>query len=212
MSIRDEARTLRASGLTVADVAVAVGAPKGTVYGWVRDIPGPPRELWRPAVRRTKGSLHARKLAEIAECEAWARERVAALSDDAFFAAGIALYIGEGHKRDGCVGFTNTNRRVIQWFISWLRTYFEIDESRLRARLYLHQGLDLDAAIHFWSTATGIPAAQFGKPYRAKPDPSIRSTKHPMGCLTINYGCSRTHRRVMALAEGLLSSLPHDPA
>jgi hypothetical protein len=47
--------------------------------------------------------------------------------------------------------------------------------------------LDLDAANAFWSELTGIPLAQFGKPYRAIPDPSIRSTKHPMGCPGVLY-------------------------
>lgn len=33
----------------------------------------------------------------------------------------------------------------------WLRRFFEIDESRLRVQLYLHQGLDLAEAVTFWS-------------------------------------------------------------
>jgi transcriptional regulator with XRE-family HTH domain len=31
--------------------------------------------------------------------------------------------------------------------VDWLRRYFDIDEDRMRARLYLHEGLDLEAAI-----------------------------------------------------------------
>jgi len=93
---------------------------------------------------------------------------------------------------------------MLRFFCAWLRHFFEVDESRLRMRLYLHQGLDLDEATAFWSELTGIPLTQFGKPYRAVPDPSIRKSKHPMGCPSVIYSCSRTHRAVMGLVEALL--------
>jgi hypothetical protein len=38
-----------------------------------------------------------------------------------------------------------------------LRRFFVVDESRLRVHLYLHEGLDLDAANAFWSDVTSIP-------------------------------------------------------
>jgi hypothetical protein len=93
---------------------------------------------------------------------------------------------------------------MIAFFCAWLRRFFEIDESRLRVRIYLHQGLDLGAATAYWSTLTGIPASQFRKPYRAVPDPSIRRAKHVHGCLSVRYSCSATHRAVMGLVAALL--------
>jgi hypothetical protein len=55
-------------------------------------------------------------------------------------------------------------------FCAWLRRFFDIDERRLRLRLYLHQGLDLGGAMQFWSSATDIPLQQFRTPYRAAAD------------------------------------------
>ena len=89
--------------------------------------------------------------------------------------------------------------------VQWLRRFFEIDESRLRIYLYLHQGLDLEEAVDFWSALTGIPTSQFGRPYRAVPDPSIRRSKHPRGCPAVAYASTRTHREVMGLVHALLS-------
>ncbi len=80
-----------------------------------------------------------------------------------------------------------------------------VDESRLRVQLYLHEGLDLAAAVAYWAAVTGIPASQFGKPYRATPDASIRHAKHVHGCVTVGYSCSATHRTVMGLVHALLS-------
>ena len=108
-------------------------------------------------------------------------------------------------KGDSCLKFANSDPRMINVFCAWLRHFFDVDESRLRLRLYLHQGLDIDAASQFWSQLTAIPVDQFGKPYRAVPDPSIRKAKHVMGCPSVCYSCSATHRAVLGLVEALLS-------
>ena len=65
------------------------------------------------------------------------------MSDDAFLAAGVALYAGEGAKTDGNVRFANTDPEMVRFFCAWLRRFFAPDESRLRVRVYLHEGLDL---------------------------------------------------------------------
>ena len=45
---------------------------------------------------------------------------------------------------------------------------------QLRVRLYLHEGLDLDAAERYWSEVLAIPRDQFGKACRAVADASRR--------------------------------------
>jgi hypothetical protein len=90
-------------------------------------------------------------------------------------------------------------------FCAWLRHFFEVDEERLRLALYLHEGLDLEGAIAYWSELTKIPQCQFTKPYRAVPDPSIRQARHIYGCISVRYSCSRTHRAVMGLVQALLT-------
>ena len=134
--------------------------------------------------------------------------RVGVLSSRELLLVGTALYAGEGTKRDGSVGFANSDARMVQMFLYWLRSCFAIDESRLRLTLYLHQGLDLLVANHHWSAATGIPLAQFRKLYRALPDPSIRRSKHPMGCASVVYSSSAIHREIVGMRDALLSSSP----
>jgi hypothetical protein len=94
---------------------------------------------------------------------------------------------------------------MIAFFCRWLRAYFDIDESRLRVSVYLHQGLDLEVAEAHWSEITGVPRAQFRAPYRAMADPSIRTTKHVNGCCYVVYSCPHTHRKIMGLVRALLS-------
>jgi len=155
--------------------------------------------------QRGPNALQRRKLAEIEELRHLGVARIRVLGSQAFLAAGAALYAGEGSKTEGEVRFANSDPRVMRFFCAWLRRFFTIDESRLRVTVYLHQGLDYDAAARHWSEVTGVPLEQFRKPYRAVADPSIRHTRHAFGCAYLGYGCSRTHRAVMGLVEALVS-------
>jgi len=201
---REQARRLRATGLPMADIAARLGVSKSSVSLWVRDVPFEARPRPTRGRRRGPNALQRRKQAEIARLLAEGRDRVGRLSEREFLIAGVALYAGEGSKRDGEVRFVNSDPRMVAFFCSWLRRFFAIDESRLRVRLYLHEGLDLVATTAHWSEVTGIPESQFRKPYRAVPDPSIRHAKHVHGCVSVGYSCSTTHRSIMGLVGALL--------
>ena len=165
-----------------------------------------PRSAHRPGVAAatpTPSSAAARPRSTGSSWRVGAR--IGRLSEREFLVAGVALYAGEGTKRDGALRFANRDPRMIFFYCCWLRRFFEIDESRLRVRLYLHEGLDLAASVSYWSALTAIPASQFGKPYRAVADPSIRHAKHVHGCVGVSYSCSVTHRSVMGLVHALLS-------
>jgi hypothetical protein len=202
---RQQARLLRRAGLPLAEIAARLGVSKSSVSLWVRDVafeplPGPVRGR-----RRGPNALQRRRQAEVDRLLAEGRSRIGRLSEREFLVAGVALYAGEGSKRDGSVIFANSDPRMVVFFCSWLRHFFPIDESRLRVRLYLHQGLDLSDATAFWSQLTGIPECQFSKPYRAVPDPSIRHVTHVHGCVGVRYSCTATHRSIMGLVGALLS-------
>jgi hypothetical protein len=161
LSERQRARQLRRAGLPLAEIASRLGVSKSSVSRWVRDVPFDP--LPRPPRGRRRGpnALQRRRQAEIDRLVAEGRERIGRLSEREFLVAGVALYAGEGSKTDGCVRFANSDPRMILLFCCWLRRFFEIDESRLRVHLYLHEGLDLPAAIAHWSAVTAIPPSQF---------------------------------------------------
>ncbi len=209
---RARARELRAQAWTLADIAEELGVSKSSVSIWVRDVEfeGEPRSrsVGRArygARRRGPNALQRRKQREIAELIAEGRERIGMLSERDFLIAGVAVYAGEGGKTENEVNLPNSDPRFLFLFAEWLRHFFDIDETRLRVRLYLHEELDLDAATAFWSEVTGVPSSQFTRPYRAAADASIRHAKHPYGCATLRYGCARTHRSIMGLVHGLMS-------
>jgi transcriptional regulator with XRE-family HTH domain len=199
---QQRARELRAQAWTLADIAAELCVSKSSVSLWVRDVefvPNPRRRTRPPRV----SSLHLRKLEEISSLDAAAVAVVGQMSAREFLMAGIALYAGEGSKTDGAIKFANTNPALVAFFLAWLRRFFVVEESRLRVNLYLHEGLDIEAAVEYWSLLTRVPASQFGKPYRAVADPTIRRSKHVMGCPAVVYCSTSAHRRVMGLVRAL---------
>jgi hypothetical protein len=202
---RARARVLRAESWTLQAIADELCVSKGTVSAWVRDVEFTPRPRNRGHPAGPKHPMRLKKEAEVERCRDEASAWVGELSprDQAMFCLG--LYAGEGSKTPGTVSMANTNPRFLCALLAWIRSEFEIDECRMRARLYLHEGLDLDDAMNFWSQALGVPINQFQKPYRAVADSSIRSRKHPRGCATVIYSEAFLHRRVMARIEAITS-------
>lgn len=204
------ARALRAEAWTLDEIATELGVSKSSVSLWVRDVAFEPRPR-RTARRRGPNKLQRAKAADIEAGRTWGAEMIGELSDRDLLIAGTALYAGEGAKRDGAVSLANSDPRMISLHCRWLRRFFQVDESRLRLRLYLHEGLDLDVANRFWSELTGIPSTRFHEPYRAIDRAGYRTAKHVLGCPSVRYSCASTHRRVMGLVEALLSCDAPDP-
>lgn len=213
---QNRARDLRKLGWTLTEICEELSVSKASASLWCKDVEIDEEELARRrrerflsgnkgARQRGPNKLQRAKQAEIEEMQAAGQATVGALSDRDLLLIGAALYAGEGSKTPGEVRFANSDPRMILFFVEWLRQCFEVETSSMRLRLYLHEGLDLDQANRFWSELTGIPIAQFRKPYRATPDPSIRRSKHPMGCPNIGVCSMRLHRRVMGLVDALLS-------
>jgi hypothetical protein len=206
---QEQARELRARAWTLQEIATELGVAKSSVSRWVRGVPFDPAGR-RSAVtgRRPRGDDHPlrrRKLAEIARLRQEGLDRIGALSDRELLVAGLGLYAGDGAKGDREVRFANSSPVLVAFFCRWFRTFFEVDESRLKVRVYLHEGLDLEAALEHWARVTGVPPKQFHETYRAISDVGIRHNKHEHGCAHVVYCCSSTQRRILGLMEAMLA-------
>jgi hypothetical protein len=212
---QNRARDLRAQGWTYKEICEELGVSRSSVSLWVRDVAFD-RSEWQARAeanwhngnfgpQRRPHSQKAAKEAEIARLQEEGRQRIGRLTEKEFLVAGVALYAGEGSKTGTEVRFANSDPRMLLLFLTWLRRFYEIDETRLRLRLYLHDGLDLAAAVDFWSSLLGIPPEQMTEPYRAVPDPSIRRSKHPMGCPSVYYCSATIDRSIMGMCGALLA-------
>ena len=108
---RERARELRAQSWTLAAIADELGVAKGTVSVWVRDVEFEPRPRMRGHPSQKPHPFHLARLAELERCRDEAAEAVGSLSERDLLMFGLALYAGEGCKRDGDVG----TRRAQSW-------------------------------------------------------------------------------------------------
>lgn len=190
----------------MAAIAEELGVSRSSVSLWVRGVtPEAPMRRHAPGPRRPN-RLQRAKAERLAAVHADALEAIGRLSPRDLLIAGLALYAGEGTKRDGDLTFANSDPRLVRLWCLFLRRFVQPDERRLRARLYLHQDCDLAASIRFWAAVAAIPPEQFTKPYRAVADPSIRDRRHEHGCLHVRYASTEAHRYVLGLIDALLSS------
>ena len=162
---------------------------------WVRDVE-PDRAAWEARAHgptTCNGNFGPRakrphrqqleKEAEIARLQAEGRDRIGRLTEKEFLVAGVALYAGEGAKTGNEVRFANSDPRMMLFFVTWLRHFFEIDEHRLRLRLYLHRGSrSRCSASDFWARSAPHPARRSSiKPYRAVSGPEHPPEQAPDG-------------------------------
>ena len=199
------ARELRAQSWTLHEIARELGVSKGSVSVWVRDVDFEPRPRNRGHPSHRPHPLTVKKAAEIERCRVEAERWISSIPDGALTAFALALYAGEGAKADGPIVFANSDPTLIMVFLTWLRTEIGVDERRLRMRLYLHDDLDLEPALEFWSDRTGIPLSQFNTPIRPTARATVRRNRHRFGCAAVVYNSRSVHRRVMAMIEAITS-------
>lgn len=79
------------------------------------------------------------------------------------FTLGVALYIGEGTKRNYDVRLANSDPLVIQAFLRFLRETCSVQENKIKAWLNIFDDADVERALNYWQDVTGLPRAQFMK-------------------------------------------------
>jgi hypothetical protein len=204
---RQRARELRAQSCTLNEIAHELGVSKASVSVWVRDVEFTPRPRTGGHPAGPTHPLRVKKQAEVERCHQEAIEFIGEVSDRDRLMYALALYAGEGAKGGDKILFANSDPDLVRVFLGWFRHQFELDESRLRMRLYLHEDLDLDCALAFWKDVTNIPISQFQKPYRAEADHTLRGNRHVYGCVGVQYCSTLLHRRVMGMIAAVTSSL-----
>ena len=84
------------------------------------------------------------------------------------------------------VRFVNSDPAMIKVFLRLLREAFELNESKFRALIHLHDYHDPDTQLMFWSKITKIKPSQFHKPYK-KPHTGRNKRLGYQGCISIRY-------------------------
>ncbi len=117
---------------------------------------------------------------------------------------GVALYWAEGYKTNRAKGidFANSDPSMILVFMKFLRTCYELDESRLRASLYAYSDQNINELTDYWSNVTAIQKSQFIKPY-IRTDFKIYGRKMKYGLVHVRYNDKKLLFDIMGRIEVL---------
>ncbi len=215
LDLKLKAQFLRKKGLSVKEIQKKLRVSRSSVSLWVRDIQLNKKQLERLYLNKKTGALRGsiigakkkqreredltRKL--ITE----GRKEVGNISTRDRFIAGIVMYFAEGDKKDGHIGFCNTDPNAIRFMVDWIRKFCNLPKEKLRGALYIHDDLDEKKAKKYWSELTGIPLTQFTKSYIAKNNLNrLRKKKHIYGVFRVSTSSVVLHRKLMGWINRVL--------
>jgi hypothetical protein len=206
---------LRRLGLSYSEIQKHISISKDTISRWCKNISLSDDQLQKLLLRKKNGGikgsligakvLQKRREEQTLSLYTSSRKEIGRLSGRDEFIAGIALYAAEGTKTDRVCEFTNADPEMIRFMVLWLRKFCNIDESKLRGSIWLHDDLDEKQAKKFWEELTGIPQSQFFKTYLVKRKAKIqRKQLHSYGIFSLRYLDSALSRRIIGWIAGLL--------
>lgn len=175
-----EARRLRIQGTSIKKIARQLSVSVSSVSVWCKDIIFSEEEKekifkngYNMGSRARYDAIERRKRAkknEIETLHSVAQKEVGKLTQRELFLAGVALYWGEGFKKDSLVGLANTNPHIIKFYIRWLQSCFCIDKKNLIVRVTInHERINETRKIlAYWSSQLNISQSQFSKCYYQK--------------------------------------------
>lgn len=171
---KNEAILLRKEGWSISDISKKVSVSKSTVSGWCKDIVLTEKAIQKIAKqshRKSTGALlryseriRAQRQLNTQASEQLGKKRLGVLSERDIYCLGLGLYWGEGYKKGSQeFGFTNSDPKMIIFYITWLRVVFGVQKCDLILRVSINElhTSRMSEVERFWSHVTGVSSSQF---------------------------------------------------
>lgn len=190
----DKARKLRQAGISLGQISKRFNISKSTASLWTaREVlsrTGKKRIKDRQDKARQRAFNTISRNREIVRKEIRSRAKVIVKNAklDPYLHRILLSFLvwAEGDKELSCLGFSNSDPKMINTFLYLLRHSFHLDETKLRGLVHLHEYHNEKKVLDFWSKTTNIPLDQFTKSY-LKPHTGKRIKKGYMGSMHIKY-------------------------
>ena len=150
-------KLLRKKGWSLPEIVSEVHVGYGTAYRYIKDVKMDDKYLktWRG---KWGGSIKRMKAAE-ERAYLKAKETIDRLSGKERLIFAVALYWGEGNKKD--FGLTNSDPELIRVFVWSLENLFSIDKNRLRVSIRIFEDMNRAKCLDYWSKIIGLPVEKF---------------------------------------------------
>ncbi|MEK7177485.1 MAG: hypothetical protein AAB705_01510 [Patescibacteria group bacterium] len=172
-----KARKLRKKGESIKNIAHLVNVSVSTASLWCRDVELTSSQIENLRKRQTdpfygkRLDYYLKKKNEFSlkllNLKNEGIKSIGKLTKREIFLIGIALYWGEGFKKDSLVGLATLDIKIAKFFIFWLNKSFNIKSKDLLLRVtanisYKSKIKELE---RYWSRELKIPVSQFSKPF-----------------------------------------------
>lgn len=171
-----QAITLRKKGVSLSDIAKQLSVSKSTVSIWVKDVllsrnqkrllKEKSQNAGREKFKQVAQKRHDDAVQKIVIAQKDAQKDIGTLSSKEHFMVGLGLYWGEGYKKGSNeLGFTNSDKKIIEFYIQWLKKHFSVTNNDLILRVtvnesHTHRKKEI---IQYWSKVTETNKKQFSK-------------------------------------------------
>ena len=172
--IKEKAKNLRKSGKTIGFIEKLLDIPRSTLSTWFQNTILTPRqlafikkqqqELLKPA--RAKAVLWHNKQKEKRLLEAKKRaeatlKKIRIKNTDVLKLALALLYLGEGTKNKIETSVSNSDPKILRFFIKASQTAFNVKPKDIKCYLYLRADQNKNQSVLFWSKILSIPIKNF---------------------------------------------------
>ncbi len=201
LNTKEVQRLYNKEGLSAEEIAKIFNRSSGGVYRFMRRnglIRRLPRETNNIKYNKQKPSFTIKKNLSFA--------------DKKLKMAGIMLYWAEGYKnfknnRGAMIDLANSDPRMIEVFLQFLRKICGIKEDKLRVQLYCYFNQNTDLLKKYWSELTKIPVNQFIKPYIREDFKEEKIGKMRYGLVHIRYSDKKLFLQIKKWTEDYLKSI-----
>ena len=223
--LKKQAITLRLKGKSYNYITRTLNLPsKGTLNYWFKNINLPIKTVKLLEKNNTiawkKGLANFNKLRsekikrDNKEMYRQGVQLMKNMSKNDLLLIGTALYWGEGtklakHPNTAGLAFTNSDPRMIQVYMRFLREVLDINNNKIRAGIHLYSTIERSKARRYWSKVAGLPEERFyivEQISRA----SLRKKAYntlPYGTVVIKVNSRLEFFKIKGMIDGLIQKL-----
>lgn len=203
-SLRKTARSLRASGFSVKQIARRCGIAVSTASLWVRTVALEEAKrtlLLQGRVRGSQTGLARLALRSAYRTAKWvdeARIHWLAWNLEQLFLLGVMMYWCEGGKTDRRLVFTNSDPRMLLFWLSWCRRYLPLGLS-LYCKILIHDVNRQEKVQGYWKRLLGLKSKIYVKKKKKPKRRSGLGGRLPYGVVQIivGRGSAEWHTKMM---------------
>lgn len=161
--------------MSVKNIAKKLGISKSSASIWCRDIILSPKQIIALQEQMLRGNYrgclkgawvqHVRRVREIKKIQQQGFKKVGRLSARDVLLIGLALYWGEGMKKEGRARIVNSDPHIIKFILHWFQSIWGIPKERFTLNILINEAHKdrIKEVQDYWSKLVDIPHNQFTK-------------------------------------------------